>query len=198
AQQTRRLIREAAADLFVRHGIAATTMRQVAAAAGVAERTVYTAFPTKTALFHEVIDIATVGDELPIPVAERAEFTSTLTEFDPVRAARQTVDYGCALLERSGALIMAAIESSGADPDMREFAARGGAMTSANLLTVAQAWERNGLLRDGVDAERARAILYTLSSPHVHQLLRRDQGWDLDRYRDWLVDMITNTVLREP
>ena len=198
AQQTRRLIREAAAELFVQQGIAATTMRQVAAAAGVAERTVYTAFPTKTALFHEVIDIATVGDELPVPVADRVEFTAVMTESDPVRAARHAVDFGCAILERSGALIMAAIESSGADPDMREFASHGRAMTSANLLTVVQAWDRNGLLRDGVDVAQAHAIFFTLSSPHVHQLLRRDQGWDLDRYRDWLVTMITSTVLRDP
>jgi AcrR family transcriptional regulator len=197
AHQTRRMIREAAAILFVRQGISATTMRQVADAAGVAERTVYTAFPTKTALFNEVIDIATVGDELPIPVAERAEFTEPLTETDPLRAARGVVDYGAALMERSGALVMAAIESSGADPDMREFADRGAAATSANLMTIAQAWQRNGMLRDGVTAEDARAILYTLGSPHVHQLLRRDQGWDAGRYRDWLVDMITTTVLRE-
>jgi hypothetical protein len=101
-------------------------------------------------------------------------------------------------LERAGELIIAAIESSGADPDMREFCARGAAATSANLLTVTQAWERNGLLRAGLDPVGARAILYALGSPHVHHLLRRDQGWDVDRYRDWLVDVITGTVLREP
>jgi AcrR family transcriptional regulator len=197
AQQTRQLIRDAAAELFVRQGISATTMRQVAAAAGVAERTVYTAFPNKTALFNEVIDIATVGDELPVPVARRAEFTAALTESEPARAARQVVDYGSALLERAGALVMAAIESSGADPDMREFCERGATATAANLLTVTQAWQESGLLRDGMDPERARAILYTLASPHVHHLLRHDQGWDVRRYRDWLMETITRTVLRE-
>jgi AcrR family transcriptional regulator len=197
AQQTRRMIRDAAARLFVGQGVAATTMRQVAAAAGVAERTVYTAFPTKAALFNEVIDIATVGDELPIPVAERDEFTATQSEPDAVRAARQLVDYGCALLERAGDLITAAIESSGADPDMRDFCQRAAAATAANLLTVARAWERNGLLRDGLDSDRAAAMIYALNSPQVHHALRRDQGWDVDRYRDWLTDTILRTVLRE-
>lgn len=197
AEQTRRLIRDAAAELFVRQGISATTMRQVAAAAGVAERTVYTAFPNKTALFNEVINIATVGDELPVPVAERPEFTAALTESEPVRAARQVVDYGSQLLERAGALVIAAIESSGADPDMREFCERGAAATSANLLTVTQAWHESGLLRDGMDPERARAILYVLASPHVHHLLRHDQGWDFGRYRDWLMATIIQTLLRD-
>jgi AcrR family transcriptional regulator len=196
ARQTRALIREAAARLFVEQGVALTTMRQVADAAGVAERTVYTAFSTKTALFNEVIDIATVGDDLPIPVADRDDFTSTMTETDPARAVRILVDYGTALVERAGGLIIAAIESSGADPDMREWSERGKAATAANLLTVAKAWKRNGLLRDGLDARRAAGMLFALVSPQVHHMLRRDQGWSVARYRDWQIDTITTTMLR--
>jgi AcrR family transcriptional regulator len=194
AKQTRALIRDAAARLFVEQGVALTTMRQVADAAGVAERTVYTAFSTKTALFNEVIDIATVGDELPIPVADREDFTSTMTETDPARAVRIFVDYGTALLERAGGLIMAAIESSGADPDMREWSERGKAATAANLLTVAKAWKRNGILRDGLDARRAAGMLFVLASPQVHHMLRVDQGWSVARYRDWQIDTIMSTV----
>ena len=196
ARQTRELIRQAAASLFVDQGVAATTMRQVAERAGVAERTVYTAFATKTALFNEVIDIATVGDELPIAVADRVEFTATMAEHDPARAVRQFVDFGVALLERAGDLIIAAIESSGADPDMREWSDRGKAATSANLYRVAKAWKRNGLLRDGLDARRAADMLFALGSPQVHHMLRRDQGWTVNRYREWLVDTITTTMLR--
>lgn len=196
AKQTRALIREAAARLFVEQGVAATTMRQVAEAAGVAERTVYTAFSTKTALFNEVIDIATVGDELPVAVADRAEFTSTMAESDQVRAVRQFVDFGVALLERAGDLIIAAIESSGADPDMREWSERGKAATAANLYSIAKAWKRNGLLRDGLDARRAADMLFALGSPQVHHILRRSQGWTVNRYRDWLIDTITATMLK--
>ena len=195
AKQTRQQIRDAAADLFVRQGITATTMRQVAQAAGVAERTVYTVFPTKAALFNEVIDIATVGDDLPVPVADRAEFRAAQTETEATRAARQLAEHGTALLERAGALIIAAIESSGADPEMREFCVRGADAMTANMRSVAQSWERAGLLRPGLDVDRAAAILYTLGSPHVHHLFRREQGWSAERYRDWLVDTITSTVL---
>lgn len=196
ARQTRVLIREAAARLFVEQGVAVTTMRQVAEAAGVAERTVYTAFSTKTALFNEVIDIATVGDEQPVAVAGRADFTKTMSETDPVRAVRVLVDFGVALLERAGALVMAALESSGADPDMREFGDRAKAAMAANMLTVARAWKRNGLLRDGLSADKAADILLALNSPHVYHILRRDQGWTANRYRDWLIDTITTTMLR--
>jgi AcrR family transcriptional regulator len=196
ARQTRELIRQAAASLFVEQGVAATTMRQVAEQASVAERTVYTAFATKTALFHEVVDIATVGDELPIPVADRTDFTATLTETNPATAVRLFVDHGVRLLERAGDLVIAAIESSGADPDMRAWSEQGKAATAANLYAVAKAWKRNGLLRDGLDARKAADMLFALASPQVHHILRRSQGWSVNRYRDWLIETITTTVLK--
>lgn len=196
ARQTRELIRDAAARLFVEQGIAATTMRQVAEAAGVAERTVYNTFTTKTALFNEIIDIATVGDELPIAVADREDFTATMTETDPARAVRIFADYGTAILERAGDLVIAAIESSGAEPDMREFVERGRTATTANLLNVAKAWKRNGFLRDGLDARRAGDLMLALASPQVWHILRRSQGWTVNRYREWVVDTITVLIIR--
>src|SRR5262245_3999438 len=124
ANETRQLIRDAALKLFLEQGITATTMKQIAAEAGVADRTVYTVFPSKTALFHEVMDIITVGDELPVPVSDRPEFTSVQCEPDAQEAVRRLVDFGCVLLDRAGDLIIAAIESAGADPDMREWSDR--------------------------------------------------------------------------
>src|SRR5947199_6101453 len=105
ARQTRELIRSAAARLFTDQGISATTMRQVAAEAGVAERTVYTAFPTKTALFNEVVNIATVGDDLPLSVADRVAFTDLFTETDARRATTLCVTFAADLFERAGDLI---------------------------------------------------------------------------------------------
>src|SRR5205807_262403 len=84
---------------------------------------------------------------------------------------------------QAGDLIMAAIESVGADQDMREFNDRSSAAMTANMLTLTKAWKRNGLLREGLDAKSAAAMLYTLSSPHVYHLMRRRQGWRTKRYR---------------
>ena len=196
AEQTRALIRSAAARLFVARGVTATTMRQVAAEAGVAERTVYTAFPTKAVLFNEVVNIATVGDELPVAVADRPSFTAAFTETDPHRVAELTVTFGTELLERAGDLIMAAIESSGADPDMREFCDRSAAAHKANMLALAEAWSHNDLLRDHLDAPTAGALLYTLCSPHVHNMQRRQQEWSFEQYQTWLINTLLTTVLK--
>ena len=45
AQRTRELIRDAATALFIRDGYVKATVKQIAASAGVADRTVFTAFP---------------------------------------------------------------------------------------------------------------------------------------------------------
>jgi AcrR family transcriptional regulator len=197
ARQTRRLIREAATRLFVEQGVAATTMRQIAAEAGVAERTVYTVFPSKTALFKEVLDVAVVGDEAPVAVAQRPEFEALLVESNPVRAAHLFADLSVRLLERAGDLLMTATESAGADPELREIVDQGDVAMTANMASVARAWERRGLLRADLDADQAGTTLYVIGSPHVHHLLRRRRGWSVDGYRRWLADTLTRTLLRE-
>lgn len=51
-----RLLREAAADVFLRDGYAATRMDDVARAAGMSKRTLYQHYPSKEALFEVVME----------------------------------------------------------------------------------------------------------------------------------------------
>src|SRR5215210_3714668 len=76
AQETRAALMTAAAELFTTKGWAASGMRDVAAAAGVATETVYSHFASKRALLQAVVDVAVVGDEQPLAVAERDEFAA--------------------------------------------------------------------------------------------------------------------------
>ena len=195
AQQTRARIREAAGHLFIAQGYVAATMRQVAAAAGVAERTVYTAFPTKADLFKEVLGVAIVGDDRPIPVADRPEFRAALTARDGARAIALAVDHGAALLERAGDLIMTGERSADADPDMRGYAEEGVRVARDNFSALAQALARNGALRVDIDPAQAADVLFTLLSPYVHHLLRRTCGWSVDEYRTWLREQLVDALL---
>src|SRR6478735_5598301 len=87
AAQTRALVLEAARDLFAEHGWAATGMRDVAASAGVAVETIYANFGSKTELLKAALDTRVAGDDLPIPIANRAEFAA-LGEGTPTERAR--------------------------------------------------------------------------------------------------------------
>src|ERR1700757_4096441 len=86
ARATRARIVAAAARRFLARGYAGTTMRAVAADAGVALPTVELVFGTKARLLKAVIDTAIAGDDEPVPMlarqwAPRAESMTTAAEF---------------------------------------------------------------------------------------------------------------------
>src|SRR5689334_18601337 len=96
ARATRRRIREAAARLFVEHGYLATTIEAIAVEAGVAVQTVYFVFGNKRAMLAEALDVATAGDDAPVPVAERSWVEELRREDDPRRVVRTIAREGCA------------------------------------------------------------------------------------------------------
>lgn len=195
AAATRARIREAAGRLFVEQGYAATSLRQIAKAAGVGERTLYDAFPSKGALFSHTLGVAVVGDEEPVAVAARPEIADARQQPDPRQAIARHVSYTADLLDRAGDLIMVSVEAAGADPDMREAADAGAAATIGVHLALVESLHARGSLRPELDPATAADILYALLSPHTHQLLRRHRGWTADRYRTWLQGAITHELL---
>ncbi|NLU61226.1 helix-turn-helix transcriptional regulator [Rhodococcus sp. HNM0563] len=199
ARRTRTTIRNAAATLFERSGYVSTTVKQIAAEAGVAVRTVFTAFPEgKAQLFREALDAAVTGDAADADLGAPGSPQSRSPRASGAAAAviDQVVGYGAAMLERAGGLLITSIESSGADPDMLRFAEDDARATAENARTLAEGLHRSGWLRTDVTVDHAADVLYTLSSPQVHALLRRDCGWDVDRYRTWLADTLRTTLLR--
>src|SRR5215207_9847949 len=82
AAATRRDILEAAQRLFEPQGYAATTM---AAEAGVAVKTVYLAFETKSGVLRALWNLLLRGDQGEVPVAEQSWYREVLAEPDPHR-----------------------------------------------------------------------------------------------------------------
>ena len=179
--------------LFLERGYASTTMRDVAARAGVGERTLYDAFATKAALFNHVAGVAIVGDEREVPAADRPEFRAALVERDPARAIVRFAGYAAAVLERAGPLIMVAVESAGADPAMREFCEQGATATKANALAFVASLVDHGSATEPRDEHAA--VIFTLVSPHVHQLLRQHSDWSAEQYRRWLESALVCQLL---
>ena len=198
ARHTRVLIREAAARLFASQGYAVTTMRQIAAEAGVSERTTYAVFPTKLDLFSEVIGVAVAGDDRPVPIAERPEFRAAINEVDGAKALEIAVSFLSAVLERAGALIMAGYESKGADGGLRTAAQHGEQARTQDLRLIAGALHQHGVLHHDLDVDQATDILLALTSPHVHQIWRQDRKRSAEDYRRTLLKTLRRTLLKAP
>ena len=195
AAETRSRIREAAAVCFVENGYVATTMRAVAASAGVGERTLYDAFPSKVALFSHTLGVATVGDEQPVAVADRPEVLRTQQSSTPRGTLTEMVAYSIDLLERAGDLIMVSIQAASADPDMKAAAESGASATHQVFLAVTESLERRGALRVGVDASTAADIMFAMCSPQTHHALRRIRSWTAAKYQSWLQATLAEQLL---
>src|SRR6266545_1560110 len=91
AAETREQILDAARRLFEQQGYAGTTMAAIAAEAGVALKTVYLAFETKSGVLRALWHLLLRGDEEPVPVGERPLFRAVLEEPDPERKLRLNV-----------------------------------------------------------------------------------------------------------
>lgn len=80
AEERRVAIVGAAKPLFARHGFAGTTTKQLARAAGVSEALVFQHFPSKAALYEEILRLGCQGDPGLERLAGLAPSTASLVE----------------------------------------------------------------------------------------------------------------------
>lgn len=190
SRTTRRRIREAAERLFVRHGYLSTTIEAIAAEAAVAVQTVYFVFGTKRALLAEVLDVATAGDEEPVPILERPWVAEARRETDPRRAVRLIAHHGCRIVARL-APIYEVVHGAAADPDIAALLQRDKQRRLDNQTGLVRMLADKGALAPGRDLAWAADVLFALLSHEMHQLLVVDRGWSLDAWEHWLADALT-------
>ena len=199
ADATRVRIIDAARELMLERGYAATTMPAVAERAGVAVQTVYSSCPGgKAGLAKAVYDLTLAGDARPIPQHERPEVAAIVAEPDPVAKLHLFAAMATAIAERIGPVtrLLRAAEASaptdGALSDLlaqteqeRRIGSRGPAEHLASL----------GLLRDGLSVERAADQIYGLTSMEVYDRLTLVCGWTPDEFQPWLARLLVATLL---
>jgi AcrR family transcriptional regulator len=194
ARETRRSILDAALELFVATGYAATTIQAIAERAGVAVQTVYAGFGSKRELLRQLIETTITGDDEPLPITERAEARAIAAEPDTRRRAELDAALSRSITERVAPIVRVAGEAAASDPELAAMleavkAARRHEMIASAALLAGP----NGLR---VGQEEAAATLYVLYSPQVADMLMGDYGWSPERYEKWLARMILEAVLR--
>jgi AcrR family transcriptional regulator len=192
---TRRAILDAAQVLFERDGYVATTMDDIAAEAGVALKTVYSAFTTKAGLLRSLWDLLLKGDSDDAPVAQRAWYRSILEERDPERQLRLLAAGACAVKVRIGALLRVIRSASAVDPD-------GAALWQLiqtdfyeNQSAIVKVLHERGALRNGIGPVEAADILWTLNHPDTWLLLVGERGWAPVAFEAWFADTLCQQLL---
>jgi hypothetical protein len=65
------------------------------------------------------------------------------------------------------------------------------------MTTIASWIAANGELRSGIGIKDAADIIWTLTSPEVHRLLREHCAWDVQKYQRWLRDVLELGLLQD-
>ena len=197
AAATRRAILDAAQRLFERDGYVPTTMEAIADEAGVALKTVYLAFATKSGLLRAVWDLLLKGDVDNAPVAERTWYRQILEEADPERQLRLTAHNACMVKTRIGRLLGVIRGAATVDRDCAALWRLIQTDFYDNQRVIVESVHRQGGLRDDLDVTQATDILWTLNHPDVWLLLSRERGWTPERFETWFGDIICAQLLRQ-
>jgi AcrR family transcriptional regulator len=196
AAETRSQILQAAQRLFERDGYGATTMAAVAAEAGVALKTVYLAFETKSGLLRALWHLLLRGDQQDVPVGDRDWYRRVLEEPDPRRRLELNASTGRAVKERAAALMDVIRSGAATDPDIAVLWERIQSDFHAIQRGIVETLDSDGALRPGLDVTHATDILWTLNNPDVWQLLVGRRGWTPEQWERWFAEASCSQLLR--
>jgi AcrR family transcriptional regulator len=198
AAATRRSILDAAQRLFETQGYGSTTMDAIAAEAGVALKTVYVAFATKSGLLRALWDLLLKGDQDDAAVAERPWYRQVLDEPDPVRQLQLNAHNSRVVKLRIAGVLGVIRSAAASDVDSAALWALIQSDFYDNQRTIVASLERKGALRPGLAVATAADILWTLNHPDVWLLLVGERGWSADRFERWLAETSCAQLLGEP
>lgn len=195
ARLTQRRILDAARELFLEQGYAATTMASIAERAGVSAQTVYKSFGTKPALVKRLHDVTLAGDDEPISMADRPEMRALYAQTDPAEFLRTYARIGRTLMDRLGPLLQVLVAGAeGGEEDLRRYVETVDGERLVGTGMAARRLVELGAI-DPADEERARDSIWTLNSVQVWSLLTQQRGWSADRYAEWTGDAMVAAVL---
>lgn len=195
AQQLRLDVANAARAVFIDRGYAATTIADVAQAAGVSTQFVHKAFGTKAGLLVKVIDWTLAGDDAPVPMAQRPSILAVQQE--------RTVAGKCARYAHHGRLVASRIAetlrmlrgAADADPEARAIYENGEHQRRTGARLFAANLASAGPLRAGMTTDDAGDAIWALVPDVLWTTLVVHAGWTPDHFEQHYAGLIAASVL---
>lgn len=191
AEDTRRLIVDAAATLFAERGYARTSVAAVAAAAGVAVNTVYTSVGGKSALIMAMSEDG-AADAVAVETERRISECT-----DPREILRLVADGTGQVRRRRQQTLTIMLDNRTADPDVAAAADLATRVVRDRLKAVAARLITVGGLREGLTRKQVEQTLWFYFGFEAWRTVR-DFGWSWKDSADWLAEQSANTLLPPP
>jgi AcrR family transcriptional regulator len=183
---TEQRVVEAATALFVDRGYVATSLLDVAAAAGVSPRTVYVRFHSKARLLERCIETSIAGDVRTAGLLDGEEARLSLESPTLHERIDAIVATTRAIMERSASLLAVGAQAAAVEPEIAAMERVAMQRTLGDLRAIAERLATDGLLPPGVTAAVVTDLLWVLAGPRTMVSLTTDRGWTPARYATWL------------
>lgn len=198
AADTRHAVLDAARRLFVRNGYAATTVSEIATDAGVSVDTVYASIGRKPVLLRELVETALSGTDQAIPAQQR-EYVRAIGE---ARSAEDKIaiyaDALAAIQQRLAPIFLALRDAATTDESCARVWAEIGDRRAANMRQFAADLRSTGQLREDLSDDEVADILWSMNATEYWVLLVGERRWTAERFRDWIIDAWTRSLLVDP
>lgn len=197
AEATRLAIAGAAGHLFAEHGYTATSIEEIAAAAGVSRATVFNSVGGKPELLTQAYRLAVRGPgQANTPLGRQDRSRSISAEPDAHKLLAGYAGVMAKVGRRLAPLYEAIRAAAHADPEARELwqLITEERRTAATGI-IRRLSERDALLH-GLDKQAASDILWVLNDPGLYQLLVTQRKWTQRRFRSWLATTMQTQLLQ--
>lgn len=189
AESSKAGVLDAARALFVRRGIDAVTIAQIARKAGVSVPTVYAHFKSKEGILRALLKGALFGPRYQKALERLAG------EKDAVRLIELTAVVARSIYEGESAELGLVRGSSAFSPALRrteqEFESMRFDMQEERVRLL---FEQRKARKD-LSFEEARRILWMYTSREIYRMLVQESGWTPDRYQAWLSRTLVATLV---
>jgi AcrR family transcriptional regulator len=190
ASETQSRILAAAETLFRDRGFDGTTIDAIAREAGVAAPTIYAGFKSKRGIFLALLDRARFGEGYQTLVQEAKSTGDPRKRLEvSARIARQMYEAEANLLD----LMRGAAAVS---PELAVLVGDYEARRRETQLPLIRDLQANGVLRPGLDVDRAADVMWTLTSREVFRLLVLERQWTPADYESWLANALLQEICK--
>jgi len=194
-RRTRAAVVDAARSLFLERGYVATTIESISDRSDTPQATVYRLFSSKLGILKAVLDVAIVGDDQSVPMADRPQVRSLLGDPDPVQQVTGFAALLRDLMARTAPVHRLLADAARSDADAASLLAEIARQRQQGQRRIARSLARSGALKPGLRERDAADVIHALASPEVYGLLVFDRGWSGDRYEDWVRAILVDQLL---
>jgi AcrR family transcriptional regulator len=189
AAQTRQEILQAARRRFATEGYAATSLKDIAADAGVSVQTLYDSVGSKADLVRRLNDLIDSEADIFSIIAGVA------SETDPRALAAVPARVTARLLGRCGDIMRACVAGGLADPGLQPLLEEGARRHRDGAAAIAARLGALGALRKPLTVKQAAVTLAALAEFRLAIVLVDDHGMSVAQVERWITELSIRAVL---